>query len=161
MNLLDWALLLVWLGVTLSGFWKGAVRIVFGLGGFLAGLFLAVATGAVFAARLHQGLGWGWPAEVVGRVVPVLLCVGVGLAAGWGLEKTLRALHLSWLNRLAGAALAALLAALLLGAALAIGSQMSPTWSDVCARSKVATVLMKVPALVFPPAHQPGDGMTE
>ncbi|MCG6962860.1 MAG: CvpA family protein [Acidobacteria bacterium] len=157
MTLLDWALLLVWLGVTLSGFWKGAVRIVFGLGGFLGGLFLAVAAGAGFAARLREGLGWGWPADVIGRVAPVLLCVGLGFAAGWGLERTLQALHLSWLNRLAGAALAALLAALLLGAVLALGSQMSPTWCDVCARSKIATVLMKVPALVFPPAHPPGE----
>ncbi len=155
MNLLDWALLLVWLGVALSGFWKGAVRIVFGLGGFLTGLFLAVAAGADLAAQLHQRLGWGWPADVLGRVLPVLICVGLGLAAGWGLEKTLRALHLSWLNRLGGAALAAVLAGLLLGVVLAAGAQMSPTWAELCAHSKLATVLIQVPSLVLPSTQPP------
>ena len=55
MTVLDWALLVVWLGITLSGFWKGAVRIVFGIGGSIAGLWLALALGGDAAALLA---GW-------------------------------------------------------------------------------------------------------
>ena len=29
MTLIDWVLVIVWAGIALSGFWKGAVRIVF------------------------------------------------------------------------------------------------------------------------------------
>ena len=50
-----------------------------------------------------------------GVILPVLLCAGLGLVAGWGFEKTLRALHLGWLNRLAGAGLAGAVAAALHG----------------------------------------------
>ena len=47
MTPLDWVLVVVWLGLTLGGFWKGAVRIIFGGGGLAAGLWLAVVAGAV------------------------------------------------------------------------------------------------------------------
>lgn len=33
MTVLDWVLLTVWFGVTLAGFWKGAMRFVLGGGG--------------------------------------------------------------------------------------------------------------------------------
>ena len=46
MIFLDWVLLVLWLGITLSGFWKGAVRIVFGIGGFVVGLWLALVAGS-------------------------------------------------------------------------------------------------------------------
>ena len=46
MTVLDWGLLIVWLGVALCGFWKGAVRIVFGLGGAIAGIWFAAVAGA-------------------------------------------------------------------------------------------------------------------
>ena len=33
MTVVDWVLVVVWLGLTLGGVWKGAVRIIFGGGG--------------------------------------------------------------------------------------------------------------------------------
>ena len=73
MTLLDWALLLVWLGVTLGGFWKGAVRIVFGGGGLIVGLWLAVAAGGDAAAAMESLIGIEWLAEVLGLVCQHLL----------------------------------------------------------------------------------------
>ncbi len=158
MTVLDWVLLVIMLGIFFSGFWKGAIRIVFGIGGFLAGLFLASATGAALAGRLQGRIAWDWAAQVLGYAIPVLACVGIGLVAGWGLERTLRALHLSWLNRLAGAALAGVLGALILGTVLLAGARLSPAWSAVCGRSRIAPVLMRLPALVFPGNDQAGAG---
>ena len=83
MTLLDWALLVVWLGVTLSGFWKGAVRLVFGGGGLIVGLWLAVMVGGDTAATLEPVLGIDWIAAVLGRLLPLVGCVLVGLVAGW------------------------------------------------------------------------------
>ena len=42
MTVVDWVLIVVWLGLTLGGFWKGAVRIIFGImsHGGLAGRIL-------------------------------------------------------------------------------------------------------------------------
>ena len=49
MTIVDWVLIIVWLGLTLGGFWKGAVRIIFGGGCRAVGLFLAVIAGAFVA----------------------------------------------------------------------------------------------------------------
>ena len=46
MTVVDWVLIVVWLGLTLGGFWKGAVRMIFGGGGLAVGLWLAVIAGA-------------------------------------------------------------------------------------------------------------------
>ncbi len=148
---LDWVLLVVWLGLALSGFWKGAVRIVFGLGGFLAGVALAVAAGPELAARIQGSVGIEWLAEGLARLLPVLLCVLLGFLAGWGFERTLQAMHLGWLNRLTGAALTGVVGALLLGVLLLTGTRVSPAWARECGRSQVAQLLISVPALILPP----------
>jgi len=106
MTVLDWALLGVWLGFALAGFWKGAVRIVLGLGGLAAGVWIAVAAGGECAALLAPWLGEGWIVAALGRALPAIACIALCLAAGWGISKTLEALHLGWLNRLAGVLLA-------------------------------------------------------
>ena len=102
MTVVDWVLIVVWLGLTLGGFWKGAVRIIFGGGGLAAGLWLAVIAGADAQAALEGVIGIPWIAAVGGRVLLVLLCTGLALLAGWGIEHTLKALHLGWVNRLLG-----------------------------------------------------------
>ena len=69
MTLLDWVLVVVWLGVTLGGFWEGAVRLVFGGGGLIVGVWLAVAAGGDVAAALLEVVGVDWIAAVLGRLV--------------------------------------------------------------------------------------------
>lgn len=144
MTALDWVLLLVWLGVTLSGFWEGAVRLVFGGGGLVAGLWLAFAVGGDAAAALEPMVGAGWLAAVLGRALPLIGCVMVTFAAGWGIERTLKALHLKWLNRLAGALLAGVAAVLLLGLFLATAVRLSETWQSWCSESVLAPRLVRL-----------------
>jgi uncharacterized membrane protein required for colicin V production len=142
MTFLDWVLVVVWLGVTLGGFWEGAVRVVFGGGGLIVGLWLAFAAGGDAAAALEGWIGVQWLAGVLGRVLPLVGCVLVALAAGWGIERTLKALHLGWLNRLAGAALAGALAAALLGLFLVTAIRLSPIWSEWSEQSVIAPRLV-------------------
>jgi len=142
MTLLDWALVVVWLGVTLGGFWEGAVRLVFGGGGLIIGVWLAVAAGGDVAAALLEVVGVDWIAAVLGRLLPLIGCVLVALGAGWGIERTLKALHMKWLNRLAGAMLAGVLAAALLGLFLVTAMRLSPSWNEWCAASAVAPRLV-------------------
>ncbi len=142
MTILDWALVVVWVGVTLAGFWRGAVRLVLGVGGGVAGLWLAVVAGDDIAAQLAPVVGLGWLAAVLGRLAPIVLCTLLAWAAGWGLEHTLQALHLGWLNRLLGAALAGAAGALLLAVLIVTASRFSPGAEVVCRDSRLTPWLV-------------------
>ena len=149
MTVLDWALLIVWLGFALSGFWKGAVRIVFGAAGLIVGIWIAIAMGADLSAALSAFVTIDWLAPALGRVLPVLVSFALFGVAGWGIDRTLQALHLSWLNRLAGALLAGAVAAVLLGVLLVTTAGLSPTWADICRESLFAPVLVELSQHLF------------
>jgi uncharacterized membrane protein required for colicin V production len=144
MTFLDWAILLVCLGVTLSGFWEGAVRLVFGGGGAIAGLWLAFSVGGEAARAIEPLIGVHWLAAVLGRLLPLAGCVLFALAAGWGIERTLKALKLGFVNRLCGALLAGGVAVLLLGLFLATAARLSETWQEWCSDSLIAPRLIAV-----------------
>lgn len=144
MTVLDWVLIVVWLGLALGGFWKGAVRIIFAGGGLLAGLWLAVVAGADAQSVLQGVVTIPWLAAVLARLLLVLLCAGLCLLAGWGIERTLTAFRLGWLNRLLGAALAAAVAALVLGFVVIVAIRFSPELAELCANSVVAQYLLWV-----------------
>jgi membrane protein required for colicin V production len=142
MTVVDWVLIIVWLGLALGGFWKGAVRMIFGGGGLAAGVWLAVIAGADAQAAMEGVLAIPWLAAVLGRVLLVVLCAGLALIAGWGIEHTLNALHLGWVNRLLGAALAGLVAAFLLGLLVIVAIQFSPELARLCRESQAAQYLL-------------------
>jgi len=151
MTVLDWIILVLVVGVALSGFWKGAVRLVFGVGGLLLGLWLAVVAGAELAVALEPAIGAGWLAAALARLVPMLACVVLCWVAGWGLDRTLTALHLGWLNRLAGAALAGCAGVALIGLVVAAGARFSPGFSGLCQRSLFPARML---AVLGPPAGE-------
>ncbi len=149
MTVVDWVLIVVWLGLALGGFWKGAVRIIFGGGGLAAGLWLAVVAGADAQAALEGVIGISWLAAILGRILLVVLCTGLALLAGWGIEHTLKALHLGWVNRLLGAGLAATVAALLLGLVVVVAIQFSPDLARLCNESRVAQYLLWISEMLL------------
>jgi uncharacterized membrane protein required for colicin V production len=142
MTVLDWVLVILWCGLGLAGFWKGAVRLIFGGGGLLVGLWLAVIAGARAASALEGVIGIAWVAAVAGPLLLVLLCTGLSLLAGWGIERTLISLRLGWVNRLLGAALAGAVAAVLLGMVVVVAIQLSPELAELCRESQVAQYLL-------------------
>lgn len=142
MTILDWVLIVVWVGLALGGFWKGAIRIIFGGGGLVAGLWLAVVAGADAQAALEGVIGIPWLSAVLGRLLLVVLCAGLCLLAGWGIERTLTAMHLGWVNRLLGALLAGAVAAVLLGLVVVVAIQFSPELARLCRESQVAQYLL-------------------
>ncbi|HOC44902.1 MAG TPA: CvpA family protein [Thermoanaerobaculales bacterium] len=144
MTALDWALAVVWLGIALCGFWKGAARLVLGIGGLVAGLWLAVAVGVDAAALLQGWLGPGWIAAALGRVLPAVACIALCLAAGWGISRTLEAVHLGWLNRLAGALLAGGVGLIVLAVLLGAAARTSPSLRELSGRSLLAPRLLAV-----------------
>ena len=137
MTLVDWVLVVVWTGIALSGFWKGAVRLVFAVGGVVIGLWLAATAGAELSAILAPHVGPGWIAAILGRLAPLVVSLVIAGLAGWGLEHTLQALHLGWLNRLAGLGLAGLLGGVLLAVLVTAASTLSPEWREVARHSLI------------------------
>lgn len=144
MTVVDWVLLVVWVGLALGGFWKGAVRIIFTGGGLVVGLWLAVVAGDDAQAALEGVMGVPWLSAILGRLLLVVLCAGLALLAGWGIERTLTAMRLGWLNRLLGAVLAAVVAAVLLGMLVVVAIQVSPELAALCRESQVAQYLLWV-----------------
>jgi len=142
MTLLDWALLLLVLGTSLSGFWAGAVRIVFGFGGAAAGIWLAVVAGADLATALGDWLEPPGLAAVAARALLLVLGVGLCMAAGWGIERTLQAVKLGWVNRVLGALLAGAASVVVLGALLVTGARLSPPFAALCDRSLLPPPLL-------------------
>ncbi len=144
MTALDVAILVVWGGLALTGFWKGALRIVLGIGGAVAGLWVAAAAAPGVERWVSARVVAGWPAAVLAYLAPFLATVAVALLAAWGLERTLAALHLRWLDRLAGAVVVGLAGAVVLGAVLSLGAAASPGLRRACERSTLAPVLMEL-----------------
>ena len=149
MTVLDWILVVLWGGVALSGFWKGAVRLVFGIGGLAVGIWLAVAIGHDLGLTLAAHITPVWIATALGRVLPVLAALLLFGLAGWGIDRTLKAMHLGWLNRLLGAGLAAVVGAVLLGVLLVLSLGISPQWAEMCRESLLFPYLVELSQLVF------------
>lgn len=149
MTPLDWVLVILWGGVALSGFWKGAVRLVFGIGGLVVGVWLAVAIGQDFGIALAAHIAPSWIAAALGRVVPILAALLLFGLAGWGIDRTLKALHLGWLNRLMGAGLAGVVGAILLGVLLVLSLGISPQWAELCQESLLFPYLVELSRWVF------------
>ncbi len=82
-------------------------------------------------------------------MIPVLAALLLFGLAGWGIDRTLKAMHLSWLNRLLGAGLAALVGAVLLGVLLVLSLGISPEWAEVCRESLLFPYLVELSQLVF------------
>jgi uncharacterized membrane protein required for colicin V production len=160
MTLLDWAILIVAAGLTLSGFWKGAVKIVFGIGGFVAGVWLALVAGSGLEQAFTALMPPGWIAIVLARLLPLVVCVSLCWLAGWGLEKTLKALRLGWLNHVAGAALAGFVGLLVLAVVVVVGSRYSPAFARLSQRSLLPGQLVGMLDGVAAPESNGGDAET-
>jgi uncharacterized membrane protein required for colicin V production len=145
MTVLDWVLVVVWAGITMGGFFKGAIRIVFGLGGLALGIWLAVVVAPDLALALTGRFNSEWLILGLAYLIPFAIVSVLCLLAGWGMEKTLEGLKLGCVNRGLGALLAGSVAAAVLAALLVTAVRLSPEVASMQERSvlleRVRTVL--------------------
>jgi uncharacterized membrane protein required for colicin V production len=130
---------------------------VFGLGGLVAGIWLAAVAGAEAQSVVAGVVGVDWVAAVLARMLLVIACLTLCLIAGWGIEKTLEALHMGWLNRLAGALLAGLVGVVLLAVIVGVAARVSPDWEDWTEDSVLTDSLEEVWEVVADPEPQEAD----
>jgi len=149
MTVLDWVLVVIWAGIALGGFFKGAVRIVFGFGGAALGIWLAVVVGPDLAISLTGTVNSEWMVLGLAYLIPFVVVTLLCLLAGWGMEKTLEGLKLGCLNRLLGAVLAGAAAAAVLAVLLVSAVRMSPELAAFEERSALLTRVQKVVGLAL------------
>jgi uncharacterized membrane protein required for colicin V production len=145
MTILDLVLVVVWAGITLGGFFKGAIRIVFGLGGLALGIWLSVVIGPDLAVSLTGLVNSEWFTLIMAYLLPLVVVTMLCLLAGWGMEKTLEALKLGCVNRVLGAALAGAVAAAVLALLLMTAVRLSP---ELAAMEERSALLARVRAVM-------------
>ncbi len=153
MTVLDWVLVVVWAGIALGGFFKGAVRIVFGLGGAALGIWLAVVVGPDLGVSLTGTVNSEWLVFGLAYLIPFVVVSLLCLLAGWGMEKTLEGLKLGCLNRLLGAVLAGAAAAAVLAVLLVSAVRLSPELAAFEERSALLTRVQAVMGLALSEAN--------
>ena len=134
-------LLLVAVGV-IQGLMKGAIRQLASIIGLIAGLLLARALFGLVAERLAPVLNTSITiAQIISFVlIWVAVPLGCSLIASV-LTKAFNAIHLGWLNRLAGAVVGALKALLLLGLAIHVLEYIDPKSEVITKTNKKASAL--------------------
>ncbi len=114
MNWVDWIVLGVVGASCFAGLARGAVKTIFSIAGVVLGFFLAAtqsgAVGLVLANWLPPTA-----AAVTGFLFVFLGITAVFSLVGWLIRKTLKALSLGWLDKLAGAVLGFARGAVLVG----------------------------------------------
>jgi uncharacterized membrane protein required for colicin V production len=119
----DVLLAVVVVGCALAGAFWGAVRMAAGLAAAVAAVAAGRFAGAPAARLLTSAPQPGAGAHLAGVALVAIVAAGVVLLAGRGLRRGLVAVHLSCLDRLAGAVLAGVLAVVVLAALLGLAAQ--------------------------------------
>jgi uncharacterized membrane protein required for colicin V production len=162
MNALDIALIVVLVVPALIGLFKGLVNVAVAF----VGLWLGFVVAGLFAPALASALeGWLGTGPLVGVVAYAALFTGTLLAAGlcgWLVTRSLKALDLQWVNRLAGAT-TGLACGLLLGGVLVGGWRTVAPDSVALGGSALAAPLSAVTSFVvaIPQRLEPAPGTPE
>jgi membrane protein required for colicin V production len=125
MNWVDWVFLVVLLASVLAGIHKGLIRTVFSLAGVVVG-FVAASREGGGVALVCQNWMSREAAQVCGFVIVFVGVVVVFALAAWLLRKILQGLSLSWLDRLLGAGIGFVRAALILGVVALVMESAGP-----------------------------------
>jgi uncharacterized membrane protein required for colicin V production len=139
MNGLDVMIIAV---LALGGFYglgRGALRMLTSVLSLLAAIYLASVyyppLGALAARQLKVNAEL---AAVIGYVVVFVVVVAAVEAAGQIVDRLVRTIHLSWINRLAGAAVGAALGLLVTGLGLMLMTAVLPAGTPLLRNSQLA-----------------------
>lgn len=148
MNWLDWVLL-VSLGFSVvSGLMSGLMKTIFGLAGFIVGLWLAGHYYATLAPKLGF-ISQENMAKIVAFVIIAAAVILVAYILGAIFRKIISLLTLGWVDRLGGAILGLALSIIFLGAGLALVTKFPVlNLEQAIGNSWIASLLLKTYPLV-------------
>jgi membrane protein required for colicin V production len=148
MNAFDAFVLLTALALFCLGILRGVVRISLGLGGMILGLLVALQYEAALAPTVQRVVSDDVVAHLLAFALLVMGVMATSIFVGWVLRHLLKKAHLTWLDRLLGAA-AGLVCAALLAAAVAVPlASVLPRDSRILVESRLAPVTLEVSRVV-------------
>lgn len=135
-TLWDWGILIVALVSTLSGYWRGFVRLAFGIAGWVTAVLFTVPLTAVVLNVFRQLAisTESTPPTIVMQVLVFLFLLVAGRLVGLWFRKLITALRLGGLDRFCGAlfglARAALIVAIAAMLGMHLGMHQQPAWRE-------------------------------
>jgi membrane protein required for colicin V production len=134
MTSLDWAIVAILAVSCLLGIWRGLMREVFSVAGWIAAVVLSLRYAVPLGATLPGDISWPvlrTSIAVTGIVVACLFCAAL---LGWMVQKFIAAARLSGTDRMLGAVFGLLRGVLIIFAAVYFGSRTAlaqqPAWRN-------------------------------
>lgn len=152
MTAVDALLVVLWIPFALRGFWRGLCREVFGLAGWLGGLFAAAASASLAAPHLVERTPVPEPvAPAVAFVAILFACVVGANLLGLVTGRLARALFLGGFNRVAGVVFGSAKGAAILGFGLLVLERLAPTsgLAEAVSTSTLGRPLTRFAAIVL------------
>lgn len=147
MNFIDILIILLLLFAIWRGFKKGFIVELFTLLAVFAGLYAAVHFSDYISVRLKKDAGWDW--EYVPVVAYAICFLAVGAMVYFGgkmLEKVIKVVQLSLVNRIAGSVFSVFTMVLLIGGAILISDSYDDR-SDILSDETKEGSLLYFPVL--------------
>jgi membrane protein required for colicin V production len=134
MNALDWTIVALLAISVLLGVWRGFVREVLSLAGWVVGLWLALRYASTLGESLPFELEWPGARTAIAALVIVLGCVVAAALAAWLIGKFMNAVKLTGTDRLLGALFGLARALIVLWLLVLVASRTAlaqqPLWRD-------------------------------
>jgi membrane protein required for colicin V production len=132
-NALDWALLVIMVGSTAIGWWRGVIRTVLGVVGLLGGFVLAMGNYLPFGVWMHEKhwINSQTAASIVAFIALAALVIVAMKLISHLLQITVRKAGLGYFDRLLGGAFGVLRGVVLTWALLILPTTFAPQWKVV------------------------------
>jgi len=156
---IDWAILAVLLGSGLLGLWRGFIREVLSVVGWVGGVVAAFFFAEPLGRQFGSDPSWAVLRTGLAAVLIVTICVFAAAAAGWFLHKLITVARLSGADRALGGVFGFARGVLLVFLAVLIGSRTTLTAQAVWRESMllppfesgVRLAAPHLPSVIAPP----------
>jgi len=134
MTSLDWVIVAVLAFSCVLGIWRGLMREMFSVAGWVAAVFLSLHYAAPLGFMLPGDIGWPMLRTWIAVAIIVIVCLFTAAALGWLVHKFIAAAKLSGTDRMLGAVFGLLRGILIIFAAVYFTSRTAlaqqPAWRD-------------------------------
>jgi len=134
MTSLDWIIVTILAISCLLGIWRGLMREVFSLAGWIAAVVLSLNYAAALGTLLPAAITWPALRTWIAVAIIVVFCLFAAALLGWVVHKFLAAAKLSGTDRMLGAIFGLLRGVLIIFAAVYFTSRTAlaqqPAWRD-------------------------------
>lgn len=134
MTSVDWGIVAILAVSCLLGIWRGLMREIFSLAGWVAAVFLSLRYAVPLGAHLPGDIDWPVLRTSIAVAIIVILCLFIATLLGWVVHKLITAARLSGTDRMLGGMFGVLRGVVIIFAAVYFTSRTTlaqqPAWRD-------------------------------